>query len=234
MSAAVRLISFDAGGVLLFPDFERVSQAVARAGIDVSPAALRKADAAAKYAMDHPVAAGSTNNAGHASMYFVGLLRGAGVPDSVDLEAALDAVRDENAARNLWSWTPPEVAPMLRRLSAAGLPLIVVSNSDGRLKDLLQQVGLAGHFTLVVDSKDVGVEKPDPAIFLGALQALGVSADEAAHVGDFFTVDVLGARAAGMLPVLIDPDQLHEGRDCVRVRDYPELEAYLMRVAARA
>jgi putative hydrolase of the HAD superfamily len=231
VSARLRLVSFDAGGVLLFPDWARVSAAVARAGIQVSAEALRRADARARFAMDQPLAAGATNNAGHAAMYFGGLLKEAGVDLDADLGPALAAVRAEHGARNLWEVTPPDAAPMLRRLREAGLQLVVVSNSDGRLQSLLDRSGLGKYFAGVVDSHLVGAEKPDPAIFLGVLATLGVDASEAAHVGDFFTIDVLGARAAGVLPVLLDPDGLHEGRDCVRVRDFAELESYLLRLA---
>jgi putative hydrolase of the HAD superfamily len=233
MSAPIRLVSFDAGGVLVFPNWERVSAAVARQGIDVSAEALRRADAGARYAMDQPSAAGSTNNAGHAAMYFGGALAAAGVDRSTGIGPALDEVRAEHGSRNLWETTPPEAGPMLRRLRDAGFKLVVVSNSDGRLQSVLDNVGLTEYFDAVIDSQLVGAEKPDPAIFLGVLAAMGVDANEAVHVGDFYTIDVLGARAAGMLPVLLDPDGLHEGRDCVRVRDLTELEAYLLRLAGR-
>ena len=73
----------------------------------------------------------------------------------------------------------------------------------------------------------VGVEKPDPAIFHGVLDAAGIEPADAVHVGDFYTLDVVGARAAGMTPVLLDPEGLQEGRDCARVRDFAELEQYL-------
>jgi putative hydrolase of the HAD superfamily len=234
VSGRLRLVSFDAGGVLLFPNWARVSEAVARVGIRVSAEALQRADARARFAMDQPLAAGATNNAGHAAMYFGGLLRGAGVDPGPDPGPALAAVRAEHGARNLWEITPPDAGPTLRRLREAGLQLVVVSNSDGRLQSLLDLCGLAEHFVGVVDSQVVGAEKPDPAIFLGVLATLGIEASEAAHVGDFYTIDVLGARAAGMLPVLLDPEGLHEGRDCVRVRGFAELERYLLGLAARS
>lgn len=233
MSGAVRLVSFDVGGVLLFPNWDRVSAAVARAGIAVSAEALQRADARARFAMDQPLAAGATNNEGHAAMYFGGLLRLSGVGPDVDITGALAEVREEHAARNLWEWKAADAEPTLERLQAAGLRLVVVSNADGRLVGLLERAGFARFFGIVADSHVVGVEKPDPAIFQGVLAAAGVTADAAVHVGDFYTLDVVGARAAGMTPVLIDPEGLQEGRDCARVRDFAELEQYLRQLDAR-
>jgi putative hydrolase of the HAD superfamily len=61
---------------------------------------------------------------------------------------------------------------------------------------------------VVIDSTVVGIEKPDPRIFTFALDALGVSAEDAAgvvHVGDTIFADVRGARAAGLRPLHLDP-----------------------------
>jgi putative hydrolase of the HAD superfamily len=68
----------------------------------------------------------------------------------------------------------------------------------------------------VLDSALVGVEKPDPAIFRAALDALGVAPGEALYVGDLYDVDVVGARAAGMEAVLLLPDTTAPGPDCRR------------------
>lgn len=233
MSAPIRLVSFDVGGVLLFPNWRRVSAAVARAGISVSADALQRADARARFAMDQPIAAGATNNEGHAAMYFGGLLRLSGVSPDADIAAALGEVREEHASRNLWEYKAADAAAMLERLKSAGFQLVVVSNADGRLQALLERAGLATFFSVVADSQLVGVEKPDPAIFHGVLDAVGVAPGDAVHVGDFYTLDVAGARAAGMTPVLLDPENLQEGRDCARVRDFAELERYLLQLAAQ-
>ena len=58
-------------------------------------------------------------------------------------------------------------------------------------------------FDAVVVSGDVGVKKPDPAIFAPALEQTGLATDEALFVGDSPEDDVAGARAAGLRPVLI-------------------------------
>jgi putative hydrolase of the HAD superfamily len=69
----------------------------------------------------------------------------------------------------------------------------------------------------VLDSTVVGVAKPDPAIFLLALDAIDVAPHRAIHVGDTPSADIAGARAAGVRPVLVDPYDLHLDAECSRV-----------------
>lgn len=104
-------------------------------------------------------------------------------------------------------WRPfDDVEPALRRLSARGLQLGIISNWDRRLSSLLEGVGLGGYLSTVVSSADVGLHKPDPRIFEIACRRLGVSASESVHVGDHHYADVTGATAAGMTAVWIDRD----------------------------
>ena len=79
----------------------------------------------------------------------------------------------------------------------------MVSNSDGRVAEALEAAGLRQYFDVVVDSTLAGVEKPDPAIFHAALDALEVPPAAALYVGDLYEVDVVGARAAGIPAVLL-------------------------------
>jgi len=66
---------------------------------------------------------------------------------------------------------------------------------------------------------EVGVEKPDPRIFGLALARAGLAPGEAAYVGDLYSVDVRGARAAGMGAVLLDPGGHWGARDCPMAPD---------------
>ena len=108
--------------------------------------------------------------------------------------------------RHLWCSTAAGTRETLERLRAAGLRLGVVSNSDGRVDAALRAAGLRDCFEVVVDSALFGAEKPDPAIFRAALDALGVAPEEALYVGDLYEVDVLGARAAGIDAILLLPE----------------------------
>jgi putative hydrolase of the HAD superfamily len=84
---------------------------------------------------------------------------------------------------------------------------------------LLEALGLAGWLDAVVDSGVVGFEKPDPRIFRHAAAALGVEPAEAVHVGDLYSVDVVGARAAGARAILLDPFGAWTVDDCPKARD---------------
>lgn len=97
----------------------------------------------------------------------------------------------------------PEVAATLDDLRGAGLRLVVVSNWDVSLHDQLAASGLAGRVHGIVSSAELGVDKPDPAIFRHALTLAGVPAGHALHVGDRVEEDVQGARAAGIGPALL-------------------------------
>jgi putative hydrolase of the HAD superfamily len=97
----------------------------------------------------------------------------------------------------------PEVAGTLARLRAQGARLAVVSNWDVSLHDVLERTGLRRLVDAVVISAELGVAKPDPAIFRAALERLGADAAGAVHVGDSLEADVAGARAAGLEAVLV-------------------------------
>jgi putative hydrolase of the HAD superfamily len=90
------------------------------------------------------------------------------------------------------------------RLKRRGLKLGLISNWDNRLSGLIEGLGLGVHLDTIVSSADVGLHKPDPRIFELACERLDVAPAEAAHVGDHHYADIVGARAIGMRPVLID------------------------------
>jgi putative hydrolase of the HAD superfamily len=101
----------------------------------------------------------------------------------------------------------PEVPAVLATLRERGCALVVVSNWDVSLHDVLDQTRLRPLVDAVVTSAELGVAKPAPAIFAHALElAGGVPAQEALHAGDDLAADVEGARAAGIAAVLVARD----------------------------
>ncbi len=76
----IELLSLDAGGVLVFPNFERISDTFARHGIPVSPDALRAADPHGRFAVDTADRVAATNDADRGSLHFRVMLARAGVP----------------------------------------------------------------------------------------------------------------------------------------------------------
>jgi len=223
----VETLFLDAGGVLVFPNWSRVAAALGRYEFHIEPAVLAAAEPRARRRLDVPDIEPLANDRQRGWRYFDLLMAEAGVASDARTRQALADLVPYHAVHNLWEYVPPDVAPALARFRALGLRLVTVSNSNGRVRELLQRVGLADYMTVVVDSAEEGVEKPDPRLFRTALERSGARADTTLHVGDLYYVDVVGARAAGLRAVLLDPNNLYEGVDCLRVESLGELAARL-------
>jgi putative hydrolase of the HAD superfamily len=100
----------------------------------------------------------------------------------------------------------PDARPSLERWRAAGVRLVVVSNWDFSLNEVLGRLGLAPLLDGVISSAEAGARKPDGEIFARGLALARVPAREAMHVGDSVADDVEGARAAGITAVLVRRD----------------------------
>jgi putative hydrolase of the HAD superfamily len=211
-------VFLDAGGVLVFPNWSRVSEALARYGVTVSPSALADADPRAKKRIDNGETVQVTNDQQRGWTYFNLVLTEAGIPLSAATADALADLHVYHQTSNLWETVPDEVRPALAALRARGHRLVVVSNANGKLRYLFERVGLIDSVDALFDSCDEGVEKPDPRFFKIALERTGSAADTTIHVGDLYHVDVVGARAAGIQAVLVDAADLYKDCDCPRIR----------------
>jgi putative hydrolase of the HAD superfamily len=119
----------------------------------------------------------------------------------------LDLVSARRAMLGAIRFEPyPDAAPALRDLRARGLRLVVASNWDCSLPQVLDEAGLAPLVDGVVASAVVGADKPAPAVFEAALALARCSAERAVHVGDSPSNDVAGARGAGIRALLLDRD----------------------------
>ena len=98
----------------------------------------------------------------------------------------------------------PDAVHTIRRLRERGVRVGVLSNAGSDLLGFLEQIGLLDLFDFTVVSAIEGTKKPDRRIYRRALECAGVRPEEAVHVGDMYLEDVLGARRAGVRPLLID------------------------------
>jgi putative hydrolase of the HAD superfamily len=213
-------ILFDAGNTLVFLDHARLAAAVGPAlGIPLEAAALEAAAPHAALAMEQ---GHLRTDRERGAAYLLSLFERVGVPASREAELR-DVLLALHLERNLWATSDGRIAAALDRLRVAGIRLGVVSNSDGRAAQVLEACGLRDRVEVVIDSGAVGVEKPDPRIFRLALDAMGLEAGGTMYVGDLYEVDVVGARAAGLEPVLLDPARMHGGRGVRTARDVPSL-----------
>lgn len=117
----------------------------------------------------------------------------------------------------------------LASLRASGISLGVISNRSQPFQDYLRELGIGDYFGYTLAAGEVNSWKPDRGIFLHALRETGMQASETIYVGDNYFADVLGARSAGIHPVLIDPDGLFEAPDCPVIQAHAELISYLER-----
>lgn len=121
-----------------------------------------------------------------------------------------------------------DVLPTLKLLKERKLILGLLTNLDKDMNPICRKLGLEPYLNFVVTSGEVGVDKPEPPIFLTALQRAGVNASEAVHVGDQYKLDIVGARGVGIAPILIDRYDLYpEVSDCPRIHRLTELAEYL-------
>jgi putative hydrolase of the HAD superfamily len=218
----IETLFLDAGGVIVTPNWRRVSVTLAAHGVDVAAETLERADPLARRDLD----LGADKHAPDQRrgwLYFDLVLAHSGVALSPATTAALADLQAYHDDQNLWETIPDGVPEALAAFRRLGLKLVVVSNANGRARFLLERLGLARHLAMVLDSHEEGVEKPDPRFFEIAMERSGAAPESTMHVGDLYHVDVEGARAAGIRPMLLDPLDLYAGFECERVRSLDEL-----------
>jgi putative hydrolase of the HAD superfamily len=201
-TAPISAVLFDLGGTCIAIDHERIARILRAHGVSPSGDWAHAGEAEGRRRLERSLARGETGLVQWRA-FFDGMLTSAGcAPESLD--SAFDQLVSAHRDYNLWTVPMPGIADTLRALVARGYRVAAISNSDGRAEWLCAQVGLAHEFEFIVDSHVVGFEKPDPRIFAVAVERLGLHAGQCAYVGDVHGIDVVGARAAGLWPVLLD------------------------------
>jgi putative hydrolase of the HAD superfamily len=188
-------------------------------------ASIARGEAQARLEVDRRAAAAGgvrDRDADRLEGYFAAVYRAAGVASSA-CESLAESVASAHRAENLWRVPLEGAAAALASLRERGFRLGAVSNADGRVAALLQTAALATHLEVILDSHLEGVEKPDPELFRRALARFGVTADRAAYVGDIYAIDAVGARRAGMHPILIDETGSYPPLDCPKIARLSEL-----------
>lgn len=216
---------FDAGGTLIELDFAFIAHCAREQGSPVSIESLRRGEVIARQRIDEG-ARGQGRVAGRDAdrrfRYFAVLLESAGLAPEPAAKLT-DALEASHAEDLLWRIEIEGASAVLAGLRARGIATGVVSNADGRVEAMLDRLGMTRHLGLVLDSHLEGVEKPDPEIFTRALTRLSLAASRTLYVGDIYSIDALGARAAGLTPVLLDPLGGYPDIDCATIAGLHEL-----------
>jgi len=203
-------------------NYGTIAGELARHAVAVTAEALQRAEWRARVRLDPELGAArraSTESRGTAERYLRYLLGEAGVTDESVVAAIAVWHRGYNVPIGVWDTADPSAAAALALARERGVRTAVISNSNGSVRASLDRLGLLPSLEFVLDSSEVGAEKPDPVIFRQALERAGLSPGEVVYVGDIYSIDVLGARTAGMRAVLLDPGLCWGSRDCQAAPD---------------
>jgi HAD superfamily hydrolase (TIGR01549 family) len=125
------------------------------------------------------------------------------------------------------NWIPGELPDVLNQLKETGYRLGVVSNRSRPYHEAVAETGLHLHFDFVLAAGEVDSYKPDVKIFQHAAQMANCAPHEALYVGDNYFADVVGARRAGMTPVLYDPEGIFDDPNCAVITHFSQLHGLL-------
>nr|BBH94759.1 hypothetical protein KTA_29580 [Thermogemmatispora argillosa] len=231
---AIRTIFFDAGQTLLqpYPSVVEICQQVCqRAGLSVDLSRLKQGLIEAEDYFYRQVRLNRHTWASEQAInelwlgYYVSMLRQA-VDERSDqrLYELARAITDEFAAHTSWE-VFPDVVPTLEVLQQHHYTLGVISDWGISLGPILRRHRLTRFFDCVIVSAIARYAKPSTLLYETALRRANAIADYTLHVGDSYIHDVLGARSAGMTPVLLD--RAHRLRssdvDCILIHSLTEL-----------
>lgn len=192
-SARRRAVTFDFGQVLASLDPVYLAEKLATRDLVTDPARLDAAMPAGWEA--YGLALRTGGHGGSAWKTFIRtVVEGAGITPS---EEVLAFLFDDQKARNLWRRPVPGMIDLAREIRAAGIPVGIVSNSEGALTSLVATLGWTDDFPIIADSGVLGHEKPRREIFDWTAERLGVPASGLVHIGDSWAADVEGALGVG-------------------------------------
>ncbi|MFC2033925.1 HAD family hydrolase [Chloroflexota bacterium] len=121
-----------------------------------------------------------------------------------------------------------DVITTLQALKEKSLTLGLLTNLDKDMAPICNDLGLEPYLDFTVTSLEAKADKPNPAIFMMALDKARVNASEVVHVGDQYNTDVIGARGVGISPILIDRNDLQpEFNGCPRINSLTEVINYI-------
>jgi HAD superfamily hydrolase (TIGR01509 family) len=222
MTRELKVVFFDVGNTLLFPDRARILAPLDPANITSSLARWHEIERATKKTFDELTERDGLVDHGFWFLFYSHLLETLGLEDNAVRDSLVEATR---ISAN-WCDIRPGTRQALERIRK-DYPLGIISNADGRIDRVLERCGIADCFQSIIDSGVVGYEKPHPAIFQAALASIGADAGHSLYVGDVYSVDYLGATRAGMKAMLFDVAGAYRGRNLPRVESLEQLEAIL-------
>jgi len=212
----IEAILFDVGQTFLYPDFPFLKNLLAEYDVATDLLPLQKGAALAREKIFRYREKENWKD------YLTFWMQYVGAPEAA-LPEILARIHERHRREHLWSWPDPTAAEVFTKLKNLGYRLGVISNSDGSIERSMNKFGFAPFFDCMIDSHVVGVEKPASRIFEIALEQIGLPAERCVYVGDNYDRDVIGARRAGLAPVLLDPFAMVTEDDVLRIRALSDL-----------
>jgi putative hydrolase of the HAD superfamily len=233
LNGQVRTVLFDFDGTLVFhePDsFDVISAYCTAIGQPLSPEAERHGRRTRHEYFVDPIIREQLQGASHEQFwrhFNRHLLEAIGIQGDVHTHAA--EVTAQFGDMDLAYECPPSGCKTLAELRTRGYQLGLITNRNNveRFYELLDQLEMRPYFDLTLASGEVGIRKPEPGVFHAALERLQAKARESIYVGDNYWADVVGARRAGLTPVLFDPYRLFPEAGCLVLDSIDELLAWL-------
>ncbi len=105
--------------------------------------------------------------------------------------------------------------------------MAVISNRQKPYQDEIDSLGIAQYFSFSLAGGEMEAWKPEPEIFIHACKRLNLNPSQAIYVGDNYFADVVGARRAGLQPVLYDPRGIFPQADCPVLTSFDQLPSVL-------
>jgi FMN phosphatase YigB (HAD superfamily) len=240
LAAGVELFLLDAGNTVIFLDHARIAATLTRSGLAVTRERIVQCEGEAKRALED--GGGTKVRWAHVDApgarswgKMIGTIATCAGFAEARVPDLLEVFWREHVELNLWWLVPDGLGEALDAVRACGVPVVIVSNSEGMLDALFAHLDIARHFDLVVDSGKLGIEKPDPRIWQVALAAFPTAADRVLHLGDTWATDTIGAERLGYRTALIDPHGFYDARhpSVPRVTGVVEVARAIVRNASR-
>lgn len=208
LASRIDAIVLDVGGVFLVPHEVPVAEALAPHGLGIDPSQIDRAHYAGVGALD---ACDGPDQVHTCYLAAFGATLGIGASE-VERATAILSELWAQPTLGRWRRLVPGSRDALRELVASGHTVAILSNSDGTVETQLRELevcqigaGAGVEVCHITDSGVLGIAKPDPRIFHHVAEAIGVPPERCLYVGDTVRYDILGARAAGFLPLHFDP-----------------------------
>lgn len=222
----VKLILFDVGNTILNINYIYISNVLNSFGYNISARKVKNAEIKARYFMDEYYCnkKASTESLSSFELYTNKVMENLDITDKRQRKKIISFLKQKHLQSNIYDYVEKGTKKLLKYFYLNNFQMGVVSNSRGDVKYLLERCGLKKYFDLIIDSEEVGVEKPDKKIFELALDYYKVSPEETVYIGDMYYIDIIGAQKAGINTILIDRDDIYKDKDCIRIRKLTDLK----------